>query len=578
MSLNPISVVLILSGVLALVISLFLLGNRKSVARLCGMMMSATGIWGITYGMQFTTTSFDQIMFWTYLEYVGIAVIPPLWLIFTLNFAGKEHFLTRNRILALFLVPIVTVVLVATNEYHHLHYRTLILNTSGPVPVVEFETGIWYWIFTSYFYAMLILGAYLMIAKYQKSDTVFRKQNSIILVGTFLPVIFNLFYLAGFQPFGLKIDITPFGFIISSVVVAFGLIRYQLFNIVPIARDKIVEAMAEGIMVTDTSGRIVDVNPAMRKLLAPYVQQPIGLALTDLLPQLQLPENQFDPHGHHKLEINRTSDGINRGYSITITPMFDKQSFTGRIFVCKDVTEQREYAEKLESLNKLKDKLFSIISHDLRSPLISLLDLLSLNNEGMLSDEELRSFLPQLQKNVGYTSSLLENLLQWSKSQLQNAVTRPVVINLQALGTTMIETFKDRSAEKGIVMEILIAENTQVMADRDMVEAVFRNLLSNAIKFCNRDDTIRVSSEAGETHTTICIADTGVGISDPDIDKLFKADTFTKRGTMNEQGTGLGLLLAKDFIEKNQGRIWVHSELGKGSEFYFTLPNRVAVQ
>ncbi|HEY0897675.1 MAG TPA: histidine kinase N-terminal 7TM domain-containing protein, partial [Sphingobacteriaceae bacterium] len=430
MSFNYISVVLILSGVLALVISLFLLGNKKSVARLCGMMMSATGIWGITYGMQFTTSSFDQIMFWTYLEYVGIAVLPPLWLIFTITYAGKEKFLTRNRILALFLVPIATVVMVSTNEYHHLHYRSLILNTSGPLPVIEFEAGIWYWIFMGYFYVMLLIGAYLMIEKYRKSDAIFRKQNNIILLGAFLPVVFNVFYQAGYRPAGLKIDITPFGFIISSVVVAFGLIRYQLFNIVPIARDKIIEAMAEGIMVTDTLGRVVDVNPAMQKLLAPYTSQPIGLGLSELLPQLQLPENRFDPYGHHKLEINKNAEGVNRAFSVTITPIFDNDTYTGRIFVCKDVTEQREYAEKLESLNKLKDKLFSIISHDLRSPLISLLDLLSLNNQGMLSDEELRDFLPQLQKNVGYTSSLLENLLQWSKSQLQNAVTRPVQIDL----------------------------------------------------------------------------------------------------------------------------------------------------
>jgi signal transduction histidine kinase len=167
----------------------------------------------------------------------------------------------------------------------------------------------------------------------------------------------------------------------------------------------------------------------------------------------------------------------------------------------------------------------------------------------------------------------LENLLQWSKSQLQNEVVRPVSLDLNKLSSSMIDSFRDRAAKKGITIQNGISEPSPVLADQDMIEAVYRNLLSNAIKFCNEGDSIRVSREQSMDYTTVCISDTGIGIKESDMNRLFKADTFTKRGTRNEQGTGLGLLLAKDFVEKNHGRIWVESQPGEGSNFYFSLPN-----
>ncbi|HEY0896690.1 MAG TPA: histidine kinase N-terminal 7TM domain-containing protein, partial [Sphingobacteriaceae bacterium] len=538
-----------------------------------GLLMMAAAVWCVGNGFQFTAQSLSITRIWITIEYLGIATMAPLWILFTMSFAGFERFFTVRRMVILFLVPVLTVTLVATDPYHNLHYRSLELIMDGPLPMMQFESGIWYWVHLGYFYLLFAAGGYILVRKYQQSDAIFRRQNKIIMVGAFLPVIFNLIYQTGYKPSGLHIDITPFSFLLSSLLVGFGIIRYQLFDIVPIARERILEAMADGILVTDPSRRIVDVNPAMVNILSGKCSNPLGHSLEDVLPDIQTALIEDDGSVHRKFEFNFKNGLAVRCYEVTVTALVEKENLSGRILVFKDITERKQYEEKLESLNKLKDKLFSVISHDLRSPLISLMDLLSMTNEGMISDDELKEFLPQLQKNVGYTSSLLENLLQWSKSQLQNERVRPAVLDMNKISHLMIDSFRDRAADKGITLNNEIRESAKVFADPDMINAVYRNLLSNAIKFCSDGDAIRVSGEVSDDSTTICVSDTGVGIPEADLKRLFKADTFTKRGTNNEQGTGLGLLLAKDFIEKNHGRIWVESRYGEGSSFYFSLPN-----
>ncbi len=572
MSFHIISVILIVSGLLALIVSLFLVRINRREARLAGLLMMAASVWCIGNGFQFTTTALPVTRFWITIEYFGIAPMAPLWILFTFALAGLERFFTARRILLLFLLPVITVILVATSSFHSLHYRNLRLILDGPLPMMQFQAGIWYWVQLGYFYLLFAAGGYILIRKYRQSDAIFRRQNNIIMVGAFLPVIFNVIYQTGYKPSGLHIDITPFAFLLSSMLVGFGIVRYKLFDIVPIARGRILEAMADGILVTDPSWRIVDVNPAMVRLLSDSGVNPLGQSLMEVLPEMHPEVNEGDQSVHRKFELSLTRSAAERCYEVTVTTLLEKGNLSGRIFVFKDVTDQKQYEERLESLNKLKDKLFSIISHDLRSPLISLMDLLSMTNDGMISDEELKEFLPQLQKNVGYTSTLLENLLQWSKSQLQNERVRPAMLDMKKISHSMLDSFRDRADDKGITLTNDIRESAEVFADPDMVNAVCRNLLSNAIKFCSDGDEIRVSGEVSGDYTTICIADTGVGIPEADLKRLFKADTFTKRGTNDEQGTGLGLLLAKDFIEKNHGRIWVESRYGEGSSFYFSLP------
>jgi signal transduction histidine kinase len=239
--------------------------------------------------------------------------------------------------------------------------------------------------------------------------------------------------------------------------------------------------------------------------------------------------------------------------------------------------EIRAQAEELEKLNSLKDKLFSIISHDLRSPIASLITLINLTEQGYLKEDGFKNVISELSKNVGYTSSLLENLLRWSQSQLKGTAVNTAIFNISEIISERFELLKNQAEAKSVSISFSIDSSINAFADKDMIELVLRNLTSNAIKFCNPYDKIEISAKHKNSSLEFCVADSGIGISSDVMNNLFGLNMYTSRGTQNEKGTGLGLILCKDFIELNGGHIWAESTLGKGSKFFFTIPSAMSI-
>ena len=233
--------------------------------------------------------------------------------------------------------------------------------------------------------------------------------------------------------------------------------------------------------------------------------------------------------------------------------------------------EIQSQAEQLSELNKLKDKLFSIISHDLRSPLSSLITLLSLTKQGFFTEEGFQNVLKELSKNVGYTSSLLENLLVWAQSQMSGSTVKLVVFHLHEIVNSKIDFFEDQLRIKSIKINNNIKPEVTLYADKDMIDIVIRNLIANAIKFTSEEGSIMIESLEVGNEVEICVSDTGVGVSKENLSKLFGKEIISTRGTSNEKGSGLGLILCKDFVQLNGGKIWAESIQGKGSKFFFTV-------
>jgi signal transduction histidine kinase len=235
----------------------------------------------------------------------------------------------------------------------------------------------------------------------------------------------------------------------------------------------------------------------------------------------------------------------------------------------------QEQNQQLQELNATKDKFFSIISHDLKGPLNSLTSFsgLLINHTDSLSKDEIQLLAKDLDKSVKNLFNLLENLLEWSRSQTGNIEFKQErfdVASLLELNKQLLET---QAQTKNIT---IVNENTRTLpvnVHKHSVNTVIRNLISNAIKFTPQGGKIVLSAKSSNNSLQISIADNGVGMSKEIMAKLFRIDTkITTKGTSDEKGTGLGLILCKDFIEKNGGKIWVESEVGKGSVFHFTLP------
>lgn len=230
---------------------------------------------------------------------------------------------------------------------------------------------------------------------------------------------------------------------------------------------------------------------------------------------------------------------------------------------------------QLQQLNATKDKFFSIISHDLKGPLNSLTSFsgLLINYFDSLSKEEIQSLAKDLDKSLKNLFALLENLLEWSRSQTGAIEFKPAAFNLSELIEENIDLLSAQAGAKEIKLLYPGPQPVTVMAHKNSVTTVIRNLISNAIKFTPPGGTITLSATSSNEEALVSIADSGVGMSKEVMDKLFRIDAkHSTKGTADEKGTGLGLVLCKDFVEKNHGSIGVQSEEGKGSNFYFTLP------
>ncbi len=232
----------------------------------------------------------------------------------------------------------------------------------------------------------------------------------------------------------------------------------------------------------------------------------------------------------------------------------------------------------LEEVNQVKDKLFSIVSHDLKDSISSIKAFLDLLKEDSISQVEFNELIPELSENANNASSLLFNLLNWSKSQMQNLEPKPELLNIQDIFHTKMALVEQKVEDKRIVL-IDESQRDFVYADRSMIEIVIQNLITNAVKFSRKGDVITVSNQDVNGKALICVEDTGVGISRENISKLFKANNnFTTIGTKNEKGTGLGLTICKDLVELNNGRIWVESTENVGSKFFVELPKSAPQQ
>lgn len=234
--------------------------------------------------------------------------------------------------------------------------------------------------------------------------------------------------------------------------------------------------------------------------------------------------------------------------------------------------DMEKRSEELERLNQVKDKFFSIISHDLRSPINALAGLLDLLDKGAVQPEELPYHVKELKTRFNHTRTLLNNLLDWTLLQMDK-------LNLQAnrieLRKTVDENIQLLGSLPGkqISMVNQVPSDALAYADLNTINLVIRNLLTNAMKFTNDGGTVTIGAEEKPGEWLISVVDNGIGINADVLKILFdKTAPYTTRGTANEKGTGLGLILCKEFVEKNGGKIWVESKPGEGSKFFFTLP------
>lgn len=235
-------------------------------------------------------------------------------------------------------------------------------------------------------------------------------------------------------------------------------------------------------------------------------------------------------------------------------------------------SELESQRNKLEELNKVKDKILAIIAHDLRSPLASMQGMIYLLREDELSKQEIDEMTSELQVSISQNISMIDNLLVWAREQMSGMAVTIEVLKAREVVEEVFDNYEYQAHHKGVELINDVAVDLKVRADRNLLKLILRNLVSNAIKFCEPDDRLTIATYQQDGKVVFKVKDTGIGIPQKKRDDLFSMNSGSRSGTNNEKGSGLGLHLCKEFVEKQDGEISVESEEGKGTTFIFSLP------
>jgi PAS domain S-box-containing protein len=571
------------------------------------IMMLAVAEWTFGYVLELSSADLQSIVMWAKIEYLGIVIGPVAALVLALEYTGHENWLTLRGRLLLTIVPITTVALVWTNELHGLIWSAVRVDTSTSIALLDVEYGVWFIIHTAYSYLVMIFGILLVVLAFIRSPRPYRGQAAVLVLSGIAPLSGNAVYLLKLNPFP-HLDLTPFAFTVAGVLWAWGLFHFQLLDIVPVARDAVIESMSDAVLVLDAHGRIVDMNPAAQQLLrrsaADLIGQRADLALAV---RADLVERYRDTT-EAQAEITSIYDP-NRFFDLRISPLYDRHArLTGRLIVLRDISDRKrieaalmQAKEQAEIASRSKSTFLANMSHELRTPLTSIIgysDLL----KGLAEARGYDEIVPDLERISaagGHLLALISDILDLSKIEAGKLGLFLEKFNLPALVAYVATIVRPMVVQNRNTLTVDCPEAIGSMyADLTRVRQVLFNLLSNAAKFTTDGAiTLRVSSELQvlsselpnadaktqnselktQNWVVFELTDTGIGMSQEQIEGLFEefmqADPSTTR---KYGGTGLGLALSRRFCQMMGGDIAVTSQPGQGSTFTVRLPAVVA--
>ncbi len=543
------------------------------------LLMIAIGWWSATYALELASTNFEAMVFWLKVEYIGIPYISVLMLMVILQFSGLNTFIASKHIGLLLIVPVLTMIFAVTHDYHTIYYKSVTVNDSGTFKLLNLEIGPWYYVHVIYSYLLILYSVVVLIKKLYYQRSLFRNQLIFMLIAVLIPLISFTLYFAGLMPFK-NIDPTPFAFATSGLAMSVSILKFRMLDLMPIAREHVFRSMGDALVILDKKNRLVDCNPMALHIFG-WKKIPFAEA-SGLLwkPYPQLMDLVYSNGGEIK-EFSVNLTGRNYYYLASSSDIKNhKEEFVGKLLVIHDITQRhilqetlRKSEEKQRTLNAEKDKLFSIIAHDLRGPISAFSKLTEIFvKEDDLTAGEIKLIATDMNHSAQSLQSLLENLLQWSRVQRTDLIINKDIVALKPLVDKSLDLLRDSIAAKQLKIGIFINPDLMVFADDNMLQTILRNLISNAVKFTPKEGSVTIKAEAKTDFATISVTDTGIGIPDDMIRQLYSLEQKTGRpGTEGEPSTGLGLILCKDLVEKNGGVLNVVSEVGKGTTFSFNV-------
>lgn len=581
-----VNILLGVSVLISIALALFAWRRRPAPGALeFALLMLATAEWTLTYAFELGGNTLEMMVFWARVEYFGVVSLSSMWLLIAMRHAGLEKWLASRKLRLLYIVPILTLLAIWTNGAHHLMWTNVAIDPSDPFPILKWDRGIGFWIFTVYNTLILLIGTILLIRKVYRSKRLYRGQAVVLLAGAMVPWIGSILYLAGAEVFERLIP-TPVLFTVTGIALAWGLFRYQLLDIVPVAREAVLESMGDAVLVLDAQNRILDLNPSAGHLIDNQTSEVIGQPLSQVLPISPDFMERITSKPETRTEVVLADeDRKQHTFDPRISLLYDRRGdLVGRLLVLRDITERKQIEEALRiardqalEASRMKSRLLANVSHELRTPLGAILgysEFLREGTYGTVSDKQVDT-LSKIIESTNYLSELVSRLLEQSQLEAGQLVLHIDTFSIKKL-VNRVESNVDIDAQvKGLTLSFVVDNDVpdSLFGDERKIEQVLLNLVSNAIKFTAKGEVRVRIYHPNDVHWVIQVSDTGPGIPDDMRDEIFKPfrrvdDSITRE----HEGVGLGLSITEQLVMLMDGRIELETKIGEGSTFRIFLP------
>jgi PAS domain S-box-containing protein len=557
-------------------------------------MMAAAAVWALFYALELVAPSLGGKVLWAKLEYLGIVPLPLMWYLFARAHTGAAKKTNRGLLTVIGLVPVVTLVLVATNEWHGLMWSQTSLSTSETMPVLVLAHGPWFWVHVAYCYSLLTIGSLLLLSAVHRHPQIYRQQAVMLMIAALVPWFGNVLSVFWVVPAG-GIDLTPFAFTVTGVALVLSMSRFRLLTLVPallpMARNQVLETMKDGVLVLDADGRVVYLNPTAADMLGERASEVVGKTTSMVLGEASADRLDGKKGLDSQFEIHIGERESLRSYDVVSSPLgLGGGVGAGRLLVLRDITERYEaeqalkerddqlrQAQKMEAIGQLAGG----IAHDFNNILTAIIGYSDLILSGGASDAaSCCEDVGEIKAAADRASNLTRQILAFSRRQ----ALQPEVISLNDV-VTGTERLLGRTLGEHIELVTLLEEDLgPVEVDGSQFEQVLMNLAVNA-RDAMRDggrltietDNVALSDEycrqLGGTspgqHVMLSVSDNGVGMDEETREHAFEPFFTTKD---SGRGTGLGLSTVYGIVKQSGGVISVWSELGKGTTIKVYLP------
>lgn len=560
-----------------------LLSGKKNVPGTGPLMWCYIGlfIWAFSYVFESAALNIHEKLVWSQIAYLGTVSTPVFLFAFSQQYSSRIIIKKRSHWGIAFIIPFLTLLFAWTNEKHHWVWSDIQIGETNNLAI--YSHGFWFWIFFIFAYIFLLTSLVILLQAAFKLRKVYRSQAILIISACLMIMVGNILYLIPSNPIP-GMEWTLVGLIFSSLILAFGILRFKLFDLVPEARSTLVEIMSEGIILTDGIGRIKDLNPSFLKFMEAdpslnYIGKDIA--------------NTFE-HSPEILEIlNRENEDLlispeikigTRVLKIDVTEVNGHSSATnGKLLVVNDITAFKKSEEALHKSNeilslevakgqKLIDELDAFaqtVAHDLKTPLNGLAgfsELLSDNlKEGRTEDSTQLSDL--INQSAYKMVHIVEELLLLTSVRSESV--RKSNIKMESIFDSAVQRLETLIIDKQVVMTTP-KEWPLIKGYGPWIEEIWVNYLSNAIKYGGTPPVIDIFTNIEDNYIWFNICDNGQGVPEKLMSKLFLP--FSRLATHKTEGHGLGLSIIKRITDKLDGKVKVENRSGTGACFSFALP------